>query len=170
MSLVYSLLPLVLLQSSNALDDFEEAEVVSDVKQCQTIADPMERLACFDRATKVLEEATESREVIVVDKSEVEKQKRKRFGLSLPDLGIFGGSDDDSTQVNELNSTITRAKEFGYRRWQVELSDGTVWNTIEADGKIRPRKGDSIMIKRAALGSFLASIDDDPYVRIKRVQ
>ncbi|XUU59332.1 hypothetical protein ACRAQ6_06980 [Erythrobacter sp. HA6-11] len=170
MTLFESLAIIALMQSGSAVDDMKEADVVTDVKQCQSISDPMERLACFDRATKVLEEATESREVIVIEKKEIEETKRRRFGLSLPDLGIFGGDDDDTDRVNELTTTVSKAKEFGYKQWQLELADGTVWHTTEPENRLRPRSGDSVLIKRAALGSFLASIDDDPFVRIKRVK
>lgn len=153
-------------QASGEIRAPENAKVVKDVTECRSIADPKERLACFDAASQILEQATETREVMVVERKEVERTRRKGFGFALPDL--FGGGGED--QIEAVSSTILAARPSGYARWQVWLEDGTVWTTSEAAGRLQPRKGDPITIKRAALGSFLAKIDDAPLVRISRVE
>lgn len=170
MSVSLSIIALLTLQSSSELPITENAKVVQDVTACRSIEDAEERLACFDAASQTLETATESREVVVVERAEVEKTKRKRFGLSLPDFGIFSRDEDKATRVDEVNSTLTSATAFGYRRWEFALADGSVWETIEASSKLRPRKGDTISIERAALGSFLATVDDSSAVRVRRVK
>ena len=170
MSVSLSIIALLSLQSSSELPVTENAKVVQDVTACRAIEDAEDRLACFDAASQSLEAATESKEVVVVERAEVEKTKRKRFGLSIPDFGIFSRSDDDATRVDQVDSTLTSAKPFGYRRWEFALADGSVWETIETSSRLRPRKGDTIQIERAALGSFLATIDDSPAVRVRRVR
>lgn len=146
----------------------ENAKVVDEVTQCRSIVDPQERLACFDAASQSLEQATEKRELVIVERAEVERNKRKGFGFSLPD--IFGGSDDED-RIESVSSTITAVQPSGYARWQVWLEDGSVWATSEAAARLRPREGDPITIERAAMGTFLAKVDGKaPRVRIRRVE
>jgi hypothetical protein len=70
-------------------------KVYSDVVACRTIADAGARLACFDAASKLLEEATESRNIVILDKGEVRKTKRNsnRLRVSLPLCSHWGTAD-----------------------------------------------------------------------------
>lgn len=155
-------------QTSGEIQAPENAKVVKDVTECRAISDPVERLACFDAASESLEQATEKRELVIVERQEVERSKRKGFGFSLPE--IFGGSGGED-QIGSISSTITAVQSSGYARWQVWLEDGSVWATSESATRLQPRKGDPITIERAAMGTFLAKVDDRPSrVRIRRVE
>lgn len=170
MSLSLSIIALTALQSSGELPITENAKVVQDVTACRAIENAEERLACFDAASKSLEAATDSQEVVVVERAEVEKTKRKRFGFSIPDFGLFSRGDDDPDRIDSVDSTLKAATPFGYRRWELALADGSVWETVEASSRLRPRKGDEVQIERAALGSFLATIEDSAAVRVRRIK
>lgn len=166
-----SALPLSLLAAQPAATQIEEgAQVVDDLTACRTIEDATERLACYDSASRSLEEATENDEIVIVERAEIEETRRRSFGFRLPNLGIFGGDDDDEedTAPQRLTSTITSITESGYSRYRFGLADGSVWGMSEASSRLRPRRGDTIVIREAALGSFLASIDDAPAVRVRR--
>jgi hypothetical protein len=167
----FSALGLVMQQAPATLPVKESPEVLQDVTKCRDIADPSERLACFDAATKTLEEKTANNEVVVVEREEIAKEKRRRFGLSLPDFGIFGGGvDRGEDDVREISTTIAAISEFGYEKYRFALTDGSIWATTESNRNLRPRKGDTIVIERGALGGYTAKIDDDDLVRVARVQ
>lgn len=150
------------------------AKVVQEIDACRAIADPAQRLTCFDQAAGALVTATRTREVVVLDQQEVKRTERSLFGFSLPKLNLFGGRDKDGkveegrSSIDEIQSRIADIAEAGYGKWVFSLEDGSRWQTIEMDTSLRPRRGDSIVIKRAALGSFRASVKGANLVRIRR--
>ena len=135
--------------------------------QCRGIADPQERLACYDREVAVLAEAVRSSEIRVVDRQQVRRARRSLFGLALPDLNIFGGDDEDGS--SEINTRIRSAVQTGDRRWLFVLEDGARWLQLD---NIRitpdPLAGHTIRIRRAAMGSFLANVNGQRAVRVRR--
>lgn len=151
-----------------------EAKVVQEINACRSIADPTQRLACFDRTAAALVNATRNREVVVLDEQEVKRTERSLFGFSLPKLSLFGGggkdgkTDDARPSIDQIESKITAMAQAGYGKWAFSLEDGSRWETIEMSTTLRPRVGDRIVIKRAALGSFRASIKGADLVRIRR--
>jgi len=160
----------VLLQGAQPQALPPNSPVVDQVTECRKIADPAERLACFDKASATLEQKTESREVVVVEREEIKKAERGLFGLTLPKISIFG-KDEGSTEgdLAEITSTITSIKPAGYAKWQFGLADGSVWTMIETNQRMWAEKGDSIVIRRAALGSFMGFVDGDKRgLRLKR--
>jgi hypothetical protein len=149
---------------------------VTSVTACQGIADPTQRLACYDRSVAALKTATEQREVVVVDKEQVRKTRRSLFGFSLPDLpAIFGGGDgeggaQDEPESRQIESTIVNVNSPGNGKWIMVLPDGATWQYTEVNRNVEPRRGDKILIKRAALGSFMANIDGQRAVRVQRIR
>lgn len=150
------------------------AKVVQEIDACRSITDPAERLACFDRSAAALVTATQNREVVVLDEQEVKRTERSLFGFSLPKLNLFGSRGEDDRRdaarpsIDEIASTITGVAQAGYGKWAFALEDGSNWVTIEMNASLRPRVGDPIVIKRAALGSFRASVKGASLVRIRR--
>src|SRR6185437_16505263 len=65
--------------------------LVSAIDRCRQIADPMQRLACYDAAAGALVQATNSGAVAVVDENEVKKVRHSLFGFSLPKIPFFSG-------------------------------------------------------------------------------
>jgi hypothetical protein len=146
----------------------QRPEALEAVLRCRAMTDEHERLACFDRAVASLEQATASRQVVVVDRKQVRDTKRSLFGLSLPSLPIFGGGDDEE-EVSSIEGTVTSAYEDGEGRWVVHLADGGTWHQTDAItlGR-RPRAGSKVKISKAAMGSFIMRIDNQPGVRARR--
>lgn len=136
---------------------------------CRDIADPTERLACFDRTVGALSSADEAREISFADKETVKKTRRGLFGFSLPDLGLFGG--DDADKIDHIETTVVSASDAGYGRYRIEMADGSVW--VQTDNDImplRPRPGQKIEIKSAALGTYFLSLEGRPSIRVRREQ
>ena len=150
-----------------------DAKVVQEIDSCRRIADSAQRLACFDRTAAALINATRTREVVVLDEQEVRRTERSLFGFSLPKINLFGGGRDGKAadarpKVDRIESRITSMAQSSYGRWVFALADGSRWETIEMSTTLRPRVGDPIVIRRAALGSFRASIKGADLIRIRR--
>lgn len=144
-------------------------QALTRVLDCRTRAAPEERLACFDREVAALEAAEASRELVVVDQQQLRRTRRSLFGLSLPDLNIFGDGNDDEEAVTALESTIRSASQSAYGKWTLTLADGARWMQIDSRNlRKEPRAGDPIRIRRGAVGSYLANIDGQIAIRVRR--
>jgi len=151
----------------------ERPEVLNRLTACRTVADPAERLACFDQQVAALEAAEAAREIAVVDRQQIRRTRRSLFGLRLPDLGIFGDDDDrdeDGAGVNEINSTIRSAYTGNDGRMNYALEDNSVW--VQTEGRVgrRPRAGEAVRVRRGLLGSFILSVAERPGVRVVRAR
>lgn len=140
------------------------------VLDCRALVDPSERLACFDREVAVMEQAEIAKELVVVDRKQIKEARRSLFGLPLPSLAIFGGRDDNDEEENSrIESTIRAAAPDPYGKYTFILVDGAVWR--QTDGRLlnaRPKPGQTIQIRRGAIGSYLASVNGQSAVRVTR--
>lgn len=144
-------------------------DVIEKLFGCREIADPEARLACFDREADRVYRAQQSRELVIADKEQIQETRRGLFGLSLPKLGIFG-SDDDDDDIEQLKTTLSSARRMSNGRYLLILEDGARWRqTEDVSGYQRYEPGDTVVISKAALGSFRASINGKRGVRVKRV-
>lgn len=151
------------------------ARVVDAVVACRSIADPAERVACYDRTTDALVTARERRDIVVVDREKVKETRRSLFGFGAPNLRLFGQSqaeaEADEAEIKEVSSKIRSIRGAGYGHYVMALEDGSVWQTTGDAGRFRPTPGSTLKIKRGALGSYRASLEGESggYPRVKRV-
>lgn len=147
-------------------------ELYTALVACRGISGNIERLACFDAAAAKLAEAVAAQDVYIADKAQIRETRRKLFGLTLPNLGIFGSGDDDdqdTDQITQISSTVKSAA-YGPDGFIVTLDDGTVWQQIDRVQIGRsPKSGMQIVVKKAALGSFKMNIAGQSAVRVKRI-
>ncbi len=142
-------------------------EAFNRAVQCRAVADPQERLACYDREVAAMAAAEASNEIRVVDRQQVRNTRRTLFGLTLPDLNVFGSGDDDP--MDEINGTIRSVTELPSGQWAFTLEDGARW--VQIDNRTLssyPRAGHTVRIRRAAMGSFLANINRNTAIRVRR--
>jgi len=126
-------------------------------------------VACFDREVADVYEAQESRELVIAEREQVTEVRRGLFGLKLPNIRLFGGGDEDE-DVNQITATLADARKLSNGRFVFELENGARWiQTENGTGFKRFKAGDTIVIKRAALGSFKARINDKAAGRVKRI-
>jgi hypothetical protein len=143
--------------------------------RCRSIAEPAARLQCFDAAAAALQTAQERREVVVVDRAQVREGRRRLFGLALPRIPIFGGGDDEdeneADRVSTIEGVVASASEDSLGHWVVTLQDGATW--VQTDNvalALRPRPGQRVVINRAALGSFMMRVNNQPGIRVRRTR
>lgn len=133
---------------------------------CRTTADTAARLACYDRATAALAEAREKKEVVVLDRPGMKKVRRSLFGFSTGKLPFLPDGQED----NELETAIVSLRSLGHGKWAFRTREDAEWRTTEAiTSPNPPRVGQAIVIRRAALGSYMAKIPGYRTVRIMRV-
>jgi hypothetical protein len=143
-------------------------KIFQDVVDCRKITADAERLSCYDRNVAALESAQQQKELYVADKEEVRKSRKGLFGFTLSDIGIFGG-DKESDKVVSIEASIKSVRETA-GKYMFTLDDGAVWMQTEAGYiGLTPRPGQTIFIKRAAMGSYVGRVGNGRTFRIKRL-
>lgn len=140
--------------------------VFQAVLDCKTVADPKERLACFDVTVESLAKANSTRDIVVAERATVKEAERGLFGLSLPRIKLFGDDNDD--QIKEIESTITSFRRDENGALIFTIADGARWRQIDSQPQFA-KAGDKIKIRKAALGSFFANINGRPGFKVTRV-
>ena len=95
------------------------AKPVAALQACRTIADPVARVACYDRAVDALTSASAAGDVVIVERTEVRKARKGLFGFTLPRIGFLTGKPDNAEDVAdeaELETTITASRSVGFSR------------------------------------------------------
>ena len=141
---------------------------------CRQILGDADRLACFDAQASAVEAAEAREDLVVIDRAQVRQARRSLFGLTLPDFNLFDREKDVGKQELEeftkIETTIKAANQNGAGRWVLVTAEGARWVQSENRELSRdPRPGQKIVIRRAALGSFLANIDGQIAIRVSRV-
>lgn len=149
-------------------------EIFTSLLQCRAITDDARRLACFDQQVGAMEAASQRDEVVVLDKSELNKTRKTLFGFAFPKLPFLNdGEDKDEVKEEEgfshIAAKIASLRSMGYGKWQIVLEDGAQWMTTEAVTGREPKVGQMIEIRRAAMGSFMGKVEGGRAVRMKRV-
>lgn len=163
-----ALLPVSAFAQSSDQDSGKDN--LQELKACQVIADDGERLACFDKAVGTVVAATETGELQVIDREDAKNTRRKLFGFSLPDLGIFG-SDDDEEKDELFETTITSSQRITSKRWRFTTAEGAVWELLDVPRRQRAIKpGDTAIFKPASMGTYFVRIKGQIGIRGRRIQ
>jgi len=152
--------------SAQKLPKTSTPKLFEEVVNCRTIQDSAQRLACYDRSVAALETAQQTNELYVADKAAMKEARKGLFGFSLPNLKIFG--DEDLGDLHELETTI-KAVGSGQRGYIFTLADGARWMQTDKRYMDKPKIGAKIKIEKAALGSYMASINGKPGFRVERI-
>ncbi|MFL6739559.1 MAG: hypothetical protein ACJ8E4_06075 [Sphingomicrobium sp.] len=169
---IVSLLALAALSTSTlAKEPPKTSPLVGALQTCRALADPTQRLACYDKEAGALLDAAQKGDVAVVDKSEVRQARKSLFGFAMPKVPFFSGDDTADAVSDTLETTVKSASGIGYGKFRIIVAEGdAVWETTETYGTMRdPRAGDKILIKRGPLGSYMLRIGSNRGVKGRRV-
>ena len=147
-----------------------QAAILKALADCRAIGDSTERLACFDKASADMVQAETSGAVVVIDRQQIREARRQAFGFDLAALNFFnrGLSTDEA---NSLTDEISAVSQRADGKWMLTLKSGATWRQVENDPPNRdPHPGSQVLIKRAALGSFVMKIDGQVAIKVKRVE
>lgn len=144
-------------------------ELLTRLIDCRTITDGSQRLACYDAAASAFDSAEKQGDVVVIDREQVSVARRQLFGFqlpSMPDLLQRGARPDT---LDAIETTLTRAGQYGDGKWTFNLADGSTWRQIDSEPvRFQNRSGQSVRVRRAAMGSFLLTVDGSRAVRVRR--
>ena len=90
--------------AATAKDPPKQSPLVGALEACRAIADPTQRLACYDKQAGALLDAAQTGDVAVVDKAEVRKARKSLFGFTMPNIPFFAGdkSADEAPERRRL--------------------------------------------------------------------
>lgn len=142
-------------------------EAFEALVRCRALTDDSERLRCFDAAAATLQQAAENRDLVVVDRKQIQETKRGLFGLDVPDLNPFGG--DDGVEIKSIEGVVRTAVQDGDGRWVITLEDNSTWaQTDSYPFAVNPKRGHKVKIVKASMGSYMMRVNNQPGVRAKR--
>ncbi|MEH3121824.1 MAG: hypothetical protein PGN16_07560 [Sphingomonas phyllosphaerae] len=147
----------------------DRSGVAEAVIRCRAIAGDTERLKCFDAAAGALNGAIAARQVVVVDRAKVEAERRARFGERRRAADLPSLQDADGNKLDTLTGKLAQAAQTSDGNWSFTLADGSRW--LQTDGQafaVAPRAGETVVVKRAALGSYKLTVGRQPGVRVRR--
>jgi len=145
------------------------AAALERLSACRAQTDPAARLSCYDAAASALDEAERSGDVVVMDRAQVRETRRSLFGFSVPTIPLFtGGEQSQEDIIDNVSFTISRVRRVGPDVYLFTMSDGTVWRQLDQWRGAAPRSGDTAVIRRASLGSFLMRVENYAAIRVRR--
>jgi hypothetical protein len=170
------MLSVILMMTTAALPEKQAVQpLIESLRSCRAIVPADQRVACYDRAADALLRAERDRDIVVMDRAEVQKAKRSLFGFSLPSIRLFG--DDDGRDgrrsgdgaLKQLTGTLRSSTSLPGGLLRFTLDDGGVWETTEQ--VMAPlRTGDAVTIKAGALGSYIATAPGRRSVKVRRLR
>lgn len=146
-------------------------EALKRLTACRSVAGESERLACYDREVAAVDAAEARKDLVVVDREQLKKTRRTLFGLSLPNLSVFGDDSPDQEGVSRIESRIKSLSQTPDGKWVFVLEDGAQW--LQSDSRnlsMDPRVGQPIVIRKAAIGSYLANVNKQIAIRVRRAR
>jgi hypothetical protein len=144
------------------------APAVQAVVDCRKLTDDGQRLACYDKAVSAMTDAQAKGDLVTIDREQRQAVRRQAFGLTLPTLDFLDRGEKPE-QVNRLTDTVASVSKTVEGRWVMRMQDGAIWRqTDDAELSRDPHVGSQVVIKKAALGSFMIDIDGQPGIRAHR--
>ena len=139
--------------------------LIGAVTGCRAIEADVARLACFDAAATRLAAAGE---VAVVSRQDVEQNQRRLFGFNVSALNPFENS-ARGENLQSISATMTSARNLGRDEWSITLDDGSVWRKTDGvEVLFSPSRQYPVTVRRAALGSYMMKVANDPPFRVRR--
>jgi hypothetical protein len=113
--------------------------------------------------------ATTAKDLVILERESMRETRKGLFGFSLPKLRLFGGNDEaEEEEVTQIDSTITGLRTAADGFMIYTIADGAKWKQTEGRTPF-PKIGQTIRIKKAALGSYMANVNNRPAVRVMRL-
>ena len=157
------------LARDNAIADATKAppQVYKQLLDCRAIGEPQARLACYDRTAAAMASATDAQDLLIIDRGTVRATKRSLFGLTLPNIKLFGGNDNE--EVDQIEGMIRSVYTTRDGAAVFVLADESRWQQTDGSDTFA-KAGQPIVVKRASLGGFMAKVNGQAAVRVMRLQ
>jgi hypothetical protein len=146
------------------------AQELQKLLDCRKITDNAARLACFDAASAAFDQAEAKGDIVVVNREQARKVRRQAFGFTLPSMSLFERGEKPE-EINTVQGTVAAVRQNGAGKWVIRLEDGAVWAQIDTNEiNPDPHVGETVEIRRAALGSYMLVLPHHRSFRAHREQ
>lgn len=135
------------------------AAVPAQAQDCRSIADPTQRLACYDRQQGVPAE--------VPAPAAEPAQPVNRTGLREAKPPKPPKAAKAAQAKSGFTSTIVGISPLNFGLFELRLADGSVWSTTTSSGR-RPVVGDVVSYRRSMLGAHFFDIKGQGPVTVRR--
>ena len=153
----------------------QAAQSAANWRACMQLTDDQARLACYDDYAQRLS----SSEDPVKSAAQQEADFGKRPGVAgveavksaaQQEAGFGKPPEVAAQELDHIQASISKVQIKRHGKRLLTLDNGQVWVQLDSRTTPRFREGDSIIIKRAAFGSFLLKpVDSNRTIRVKRL-
>ena len=181
---VHVLVCLIALTAAPALA--QEAPLTR-VYACTDVVDATARLACFDAAVAGLKQQQAGGDLAVVSRQQVQKVEKEAFGLSVPSASELVASagpasaapagvtaparSEKARPLDRVSLGVKSVSKGADGKAVITMDNGQVWKQTDTTKlKIQGKGPWTAEVRKAALGSYMLSVDDRPSIRVKRVE
>lgn len=177
------------VMAGTAVSADDAAATLAAFRACTDIGDDTARLACFDKAAsagglaaaeRALAEARAAQAEAAAAKAEADRKRReaeaeaaalaaKAAEKKTADAMSFG-ADRDRADAEEITAKVTKIAGTPVGRVLFYLDNGMIWEQTDTKAVRESRiLNATVVVKRAALGSFMLTVSDQGIVhRVKR--
>lgn len=154
----------ILMLAAPSIAAAQSSAPLSGLYACEAISDSSAQLACFRAETAKLRAAETSGDVIAVEKETFSEIKKAEVEAEVEKV-------EQEKTAKKRTLVIASTSTYGGKGYTLfTLENGEVWKQIQP-GRVRLNEGEvnSLTIKRASFGSFLARVNDKgKSVRVRR--
>lgn len=142
------------------------ATVAAESHPCASVVDPAERLACYDAAFPPADNVR-----IGTETAEAQRARAlQEFGLSGVQKQAREPKQVRDLRPDRIEATITSIFSNPTGERIVNLDNGQLWLLPEVTSKGRLAKGDLVVIRTAAMGTYMLVTPSRIALRAKRLQ
>ncbi len=147
-------------------------------EKCKTIPDDPTRWACYDEVfgkpvgagAQPLPAAAGASAGAAHEQTAVPANPQAEFGLSDAARRARASETARESFPDSVSATVTKVGWRPSEEMILTLADGQVWVQLEPDTRAKVKAGDTVTIKRAALGSYLLVTPSGMATRVKRLK
>lgn len=146
---------------------------VARFNACAAIREDAERLRCFDTVTRAVRAEAQAAPRSTTPSRPAQtaqtraRSERENFGLNATRQRQRRG---EAPQIKNLTAKVAATREFGAGYWMILLDDGAIWEVTELRSMFEPpRRGDTIRIRRGAIGGYLLYVGRQASINARRV-
>lgn len=152
--------------------------IINILRECAKIADPTARLTCYDNnmgasGTTARSVPGQGPTVNGGPTPAIASNGASGFGAdSIKSPDRFESAEARGQGPDEIRAVVTAAQQREPGVYLVTIDGGAQWLFSDAVSRSfrPPRKGDTVEIQRASLGSFLMVVNNQQGVRVRRVR
>lgn len=133
---------------------------------CAAMQDAADRLACYDKAFGRSAEVDEA----PVAAAAAAARARQDFGLSEAEKRARAPDADKEVFPDQVEAVVASIGYRGTGEMIVTLDNGQVWVQAESVTNARLRAGDTVTVRKAALGSYQLLTPGRIAMRVRRVR